>query len=337
MKPETLTAPPAAQPDAAPAATHNEEFEVEPNGLGHTIATLTVIIAPFIALLVAIVLLWERAVHTTDLVLMFVMYVGTGLGITVGFHRMLTHRSFQAKPWVRGFLTVAGALAVEGSPTSWVADHRRHHAFADEEGDPHSPHVGFAKNFWGVIKGFWHAHIGWLITEGSSSVKRYCPDLLKDKIVMRVDKAFPWMIVATLVVPALLGLLITGSWWGALTAFVWAGGVRMFLTHHVTWSINSICHMIGRRPFNSQKSDKSTNNWLLALPTFGEAWHHNHHTFPLSAFHGLRRWQKALDPSGWVIWTLEKLGLAWDVKRISPAQLEAKMKPPTPGDTPAGA
>ncbi len=302
-----------------------EAIGVEPNKPGHKVATLLVIILPFVALFIAIVLLWERGVGVVDLALMFAMYVFTGLGITVGFHRMLTHRSFEAKPWVRGLLTVAGSLAVEGTPTAWVADHRRHHAYSDEEGDPHSPHVGRKDTLLGMLSGLWHAHIGWLVSEGPSSVARYCPDLLKDRVVMRIDRAFPWMIVASLVFPALIGFAVTGSVWGAVTAFIWAGAVRMFITHHVTWSVNSICHMFGRRPFETEASDKSTNNWLLALPTFGEAWHHNHHTFPLSAFHGLRRWQKALDPSGWVIWTLEKTGLAWDVRRVTPAQLEAKL------------
>ncbi len=302
-----------------------ETHKIAPNSRAQKIATLLVIILPFIAVLVAIGLLWGEGVTAVDLVLMAVMYLITGLGITVGYHRMLTHRSFQTKPWLRGVFTVAGSMAVEGTPTAWVADHRRHHAFTDVEGDPHSPHVGYKHNFWGILKGLWHAQVGWLVTEGTSSPDRYCADLLKDKLIMRIERAFPWMIVATLVIPAALGFIITGSIWGAFTALIWAGGVRMFLTHHVTWSVNSICHMFGRRPFQTDKSDLSTNNWALALPTFGEAWHHNHHTFPLSAFHGLRRWQKALDPSGWVIWILEKTGLAWDVRRVTPAQMAAKL------------
>lgn len=310
---------------AGDAENAAEGFGVEPNNKGHAVATVAVIVVPFLAFLVAVVLLWGYAVSVTDLVLMFVMYVVTTLGITVGFHRMLTHRSFEAKPWVRTCITIAGTLAIEGKPSSWVADHRRHHAYSDQAGDPHSPHVHFENDgFFGTLKGFWHAHIGWLVTEGSSSLKRYTPDLLKDRMVMRLDKLFPLFLLFTLLIPFALGVLITGKWWGGVTALLWAGGVRMFLTHHLTWSVNSICHMFGRRPFEA--NDRSTNNWLLALPTMGEAWHHNHHTFPLSAYHGLRRWQRAMDPSGWVIWTLEKLGLVWNVKTVSEAQLAAKLK-----------
>jgi stearoyl-CoA desaturase (delta-9 desaturase) len=310
-----------------PPKLHSVPEDEETSAM-HKLGTLAVIILPFAAILIAIVLLWERAVDATDLLLLLGMHIIAGLGITVGFHRLLTHRSFETKGWVRGLLTAAGSLAIEGRPSDWVADHRRHHAYADEEGDPHSPYVGHEDGgFWSSIKGAWHAHIGWLLEEGQSSAKRFCPDLLKDRIVMRIDKQFPWFILLALVIPGVLGFVLTGgSWWGALTGAFWGGAVRIFITHHVTWSVNSICHMFGRRPFET--TDKSTNNWLLAIPTLGEAWHHNHHTFPTSAFHGLRRWQKAMDPSGWVVWTLEKTGLAWNVKRVSPKQMAAKLRTP---------
>lgn len=298
--------------------------EIADNPISHRIATLIAIVLPFAAFAIAVVLLWERAVDTHDLVLLLAMHVVAAAGITVGFHRLLTHRSFETKPWVRGTLTAFGSLAIEGRPTSWVADHRRHHAYSDQPGDPHSPHAGFEPGFWGVVKGAFHAHVGWLVTEGQSPVRRYAPDLLKDRAVMAIDKLFPLFIVLAFAIPAALGFLITGSLWGAFTAAFWAGAVRMFMTHHITWSVNSICHMFGRRPFESK--DLSTNNWVLALPTLGEAWHHNHHVFPTSAFHGLRRWQKALDPSGWIVFALEKTGLAWNVKRVSAAQIAAKLR-----------
>lgn len=301
------------------------ELELEPTGRAHLIGTLLVITLPFVAFAAAVVLLWETAVRPHDLGLLVLMHVIAGIGITVGFHRLLTHRSFETKPWVRGLLTAAGSLAIEGRPTHWVADHRRHHAYSDVEGDPHSPHVGHGEGFWSAVKGAWHAHVGWLLDEGQTPAKRFAPDLLKDRVVMAIDRRFGWFIVLALAIPGVLGFAITGgSWWGAVTGAFWGGGVRIFITHHVTWSVNSICHMFGRRPFKTK--DRSTNNWLLALPTLGEAWHHNHHAFPTSAFHGLRRWQKALDPSGWVVWTLEKTGLAWNVKRVSPEQMAAKAR-----------
>jgi stearoyl-CoA desaturase (Delta-9 desaturase) len=301
------------------------EIELEPTTRTGRIGTLLVITLPFAAFVTGVVLLWQTAVNAHDLVLLVVMHIVAALGITVGYHRLLTHRSFETKPWVRGLLTAAGSLAVEGRPTHWVADHRRHHAYADHEGDPHSPHVGHGPGFWPAVKGAWHAHVGWLLDDGRTPAKRFAPDLLKDRVVMAVDRKFPWFILLALVIPGVLGFAITGgSWWGAATGAFWGGGVRIFITHHITWSVNSICHMFGRRPFET--TDKSTNNWLLAIPTLGEAWHHNHHVFPTSAFHGLRRWQKAMDPSGWVIWFLEKIGLAWNVKRVSDAQMTAKAR-----------
>lgn len=293
------------------------------------IGTLAVVVLPFIAFLIAIVLLWNTAVSARDLWLLLAMHVVAGLGITVGYHRLLTHRSFETKPWVRGLLTFAGSLAIEGRPSDWVADHRKHHAFTDEEGDPHSPYVGHEDGgFIEVLKGAWHAHIGWMFINGRSSAKRFCPDVLRDKVVMRIDRQFGWIALLSLIIPGVLGYILSGaSWWGAVTGAFWGGAVRIFITHHVTWSINSICHMFGRRPFNTD--DMSTNNWFLAIPTLGEAWHHNHHAFPTSAFHGLKRWQKAMDPSGWIVWTLEKTHLAWNVKRVTDKQMAEKENAPT--------
>lgn len=313
--------------DLRDAPSSVDGVELEHTSRAHMIGTLAVIIVPFLAFLTAIVLLWETtAVGPVDIALLIAMHVVAGLGITVGFHRMLTHRSFEAGPWVRGTLTAFGSLAIEGRPVHWVADHRRHHAYSDEAGDPHSPHVGFEDGgFWSAVRGAWHAHIGWFLAEGQTPAARFAPDLLKDRTVMAVDRRFGLFVVLSVLIPGVLGFLLTGgSWWGAVTGMFWGGLVRIFITHHVTWSVNSICHMFGRRPFAT--GDKSTNNWLLALPTLGEAWHHNHHTFPTSAFHGLKRWQKALDPSGWVVWSLEKTGLIWNVKRVSEAQMQAKLR-----------
>jgi stearoyl-CoA desaturase (delta-9 desaturase) len=248
-----------------------------------------------------------------------VLYVLTGLGITVGFHRMLTHRSFQARPWVEHAFAVLGSMAVQGDVIQWVSDHRKHHAHTDEEGDPHSPHAGFAGGgVRGTLRGLFHAHVGWILTEeGGAARAKYARDLVEDRGMKRISDNFHWLALLGLLIPAVAGFLLTGgSWKGAATGFLWGGLVRVFLLHHVTWSINSVCHFVGRRRF--AVDDHSTNVFWLALPSFGEAWHHNHHTFPRSAQHGLARWERFMDPSAGVIWAMEKLGLAWNVVRITP-------------------
>jgi stearoyl-CoA desaturase (delta-9 desaturase) len=277
------------------------------------------VILPFVAFLAAIVLLWNRIVGWHDLVLLLVFYVATGLGITVGFHRMLTHRSFQTSKALERTFAVLGSLAVQGSVIQWVSDHRKHHAHTDEEGDPHSPHAGFAGGgVKGTLRGLFHAHVGWILTEeGGANRAQYAKDLVEDPGMRRIDRAFVWLVVLSLALPAALGFLLSGGTLkGALTGLLWGGFVRIFLLHHVTWSINSICHFFGTRRFDVE--DHSTNVFWLALPSFGEAWHHNHHTFPRSAQHGLKRWERAMDPSAALIAALEKLGLAWNVVRISP-------------------
>ena len=300
--------------------------ETTPNSLAHTVATLAVIIIPFLGVIAAMILLWQEWFFFTDIVLGFVLYVFTALGVTVGFHRLLTHRSFDTGPFIRRLLTIAGSCAVEGTPTSWVADHRRHHRHSDEPGDPYSPNLDEGDGLMSALQGAWHAHVGWLITMGSAKEDVFTPDLLEDDVVMSVDRNFFRLYLPlSFGFPAFAGFLLTGlRWQGLVTGFVWAGLVRIFLTHHITWSVNSICHMFGRRPFES--GDLSTNNWLLAIPTMGEAWHHNHHTFPTSAFHGLTPKERMFDPSGWVIWTMEKLDLAWNVKRINPEKMDAKRR-----------
>ncbi len=278
------------------------------------ISNLLALSLPFLAFVLAVFLLWNRLVQPVDLALLGVGYAATCLGITVGFHRLLTHRAFQTYPAVRYLLAVLGTLAVEGSAIKWVADHRKHHAFADEEGDPHSPH-GAGEGGLGALKGLWHAHAGWLFTSvGQADRRRYGADLLRDRGMRVIDAAEKPMIAASLVLPFLLGLLIKGTLTGALMTLVWAGLVRIFLLHHATFSINSICHYFGRRRFDTD--DESTNVSWLSVATFGESWHNNHHAFPTSAFHGLRR--RELDLGGQFIRALERLGLAWDVVRVSP-------------------
>jgi stearoyl-CoA desaturase (delta-9 desaturase) len=276
---------------------------------------------PFAALFVVGWQLWNKALHWSDLVVFFLLYVLLGLGVTVGFHRHLTHRAFKAKRWVRGALAILGSMAVEGPVISWVADHRKHHAFADVEGDPHSPHVDHGHGLKGALKGLLHAHVGWLfIHTHRGNRKRYAPDLLEDPLIRWIDRTFVLWVVAGLVVPFALGGLIGGSWHAALTGLLWGGAVRMLVVHHVTYSINSLCHFFGRKAFDT--GDESRNLAWLAPFTFGEAWHNNHHAFPTSFEHGMRRWQ--FDPSRYVIRGMERLGLVWDVVRISPERQARK-------------
>ena len=288
----------------------------------HRIANLAAVILPFVGFLVAIPLLWNRYVGWTDLAILAVMYVACGLGVTVGFHRLLTHRSFETYRPVKYVLTALGSMAVEGPAIVWVADHRKHHTFADEEGDPHSPHVDFDDGWKGALRGLWHAHMGWLFDEqGRAESKRYARDLLADGGLRALTRNFPWLVLLGLLIPFVAGLALTQSLAGGLTGLLWGGFVRIFLLHHVTWSINSVCHFFGRRRFDT--GDHSTNVFWLALPSFGEAWHHNHHAFPTSAAHGLRWWE--IDISALFIRGLERLGLAWNVVRVSPERQRQKM------------
>lgn len=292
--------------------------EVEENGMAHQIATLIAVGAPFAGLVVAIRARGKYTLGAKELLVMCGMHMIAAVGITVGFHRLLTHRSFEAKPWVRGALTAAGSLAVEGKPTSWVADHRKHHDFADSHGDPHSPHVEH-----GGIRGFIHAHLGWLFSEGYAPLDRYARDLRGDEVVMAIDRKFPLFVGLALAIPTALGAFLGGKrrrTEGAIKGFLWGGVIRIGLTHHVTWSVNSICHLFGKRPFKS--GDRSTNNWVLALPTLGEAWHNGHHAFPTSARHGLENGQ--VDLSWLFILLLKRLGLVWNVKLPSEKDLEKK-------------
>jgi stearoyl-CoA desaturase (delta-9 desaturase) len=289
---------------------------------------IAAVVLPFLGVIAGGIVLWDSFLSPLDLAIMAVMYMGTAIGITVGFHRLLTHRAFQTHAWMRYTLAVLGEMAVQGPVIDWVADHRKHHTFTDEEGDPHSPHAGQGSGFGGMLKGLWHAHTGWLFsTHGQASSKRFAPDLLEDRGMRRINKAFPLIALYSLAIPFLLGLgLSGGSLIAGLSALLWGGLVRIFFVHHVTWSINSICHFFGSRRF--ELADRSTNVFWLALPSLGEAWHHNHHAFPRSAFHGLRWWE--LDPSGWLILGMAKVRLAWDVVRVTPEREREKLASAAP-------
>ena len=289
----------------------------------HKLVNLAGVTLPLAGLLAAIILLWERMVGPRELAILAVGYVLTGVGITVGYHRLFTHRSFQTFAPVRYAFAVLGQMAVEGPVVTWVADHRKHHQFSDVEGDPHSPHAGFGDGLLEAVRGLWHAHTGWIFSSaGRADHARYAKDLLDDRGLRVISRLFGPTVLVSLVLPALVGWLWIGGRYGFVAGLVWGGAVRILLLHHVTWSINSICHFFGRRQFRS--SDESRNVWWLSLVSFGESWHNNHHAFPTSAFHGMRRLQLATDPGAWVICALEKTGLAWRVTRIPEAKQAAK-------------
>jgi stearoyl-CoA desaturase (delta-9 desaturase) len=276
---------------------------------------LTAVFLPPLGIAIAIPLLWGKILGPTDLAIAVVMYLMSGFGITIGYHRLLTHRAFATHPTIQRGLALAGAMALQGSPPDWVADHRKHHAHTDQEGDPHSPHAGHGAGVRGALRGLWHAHVAWLWrTQGAASTRKYAPELLEDPFMRALHRYYYLPVLATFALPFLLGLAVTGTWRGALTALLWGGLVRAFVLHHITWSINSVCHFFGRRRFDLD--DHSTNVAWLALPSLGEAWHHNHHAFARSAFHGLTSWEAALDPSGWIIRAMRRTRLAWNVVHI---------------------
>jgi stearoyl-CoA desaturase (Delta-9 desaturase) len=284
--------------------------------------TGTVTVVPFLALGIVGWQVWAELLHWRDIAVFATLYLVTGLGVTVGFHRLFTHRSFATKPWMRGIFAAMGSMAIEGPVISWVADHRKHHAFADQPGDPHSPHVDHGVGWRGALRGLLHAHMGWLFIHTQRGArKRYAPDLVADPVVSWVDRTFVLWALGGLGAAFGLGWLIGGTLTAALTGLLWGGAVRILVLHHVTYSINSLCHFFGRKRFDT--GDESRNLAWLSFLSLGEAWHNNHHAFPTSAAHGLRWWE--LDLSSLVIRSLERVGLAWDVVRIDPARQQRKL------------
>jgi stearoyl-CoA desaturase (Delta-9 desaturase) len=299
---------------------------------GQRAAMLLGVIGPFIGLIAAIVLLWGYGVGWLEISLMLGMYALTVLGVTVGFHRLLTHRAFETVAPVKVLLSIAGSMALQGPVIKWCAVHRRHHQLSDREGDPHSPHL-HGDGVLGLIRGMFHAHVGWLFEPEPADLGRSVKDLMADKSLVFVDRLFFFWFFLGLLIPTVIGGLVSGSWWGALLGFIWGGLVRVFVMHHVTWSINSVCHVWGTRPYQSQ--DHSTNNLPIAIISFGEGWHNNHHAFPTSARHGLKWWQ--VDVSWMFIQMLRMLGLAWEVRLPSDAALAGKLKKPESADADAPA
>ena len=302
-----------------------KEHRIPPSdkvSLGHKIIMATAVVAPFLGCVAAIVITWQFGwMGWLYLSMMIGGWILTGLGITVGFHRLLTHRSFETYGWVRAFWMAMGALAIEGSPLVWCAMHRKHHQHSDEDGDPHSPLL-HGDGWRNAVRGFIHGHFGWLFTNQwtSADLERFVPDLLEEKRLVTVDRLYYLWVLASLLIPALIGGLVTLTWTGALLGFIWGGLTRIFVTHHITWSINSVCHIFGSYDYES--GDNSRNNFLFGILGHGEGWHNNHHAFPTSARHGLKWWQ--FDLSWIVIRTMQLLGLAWNVRLPSERALVSK-------------
>jgi stearoyl-CoA desaturase (Delta-9 desaturase) len=319
----TTAASMAREAGAAPRATvrvPRSDLDDEKATPGQRALVGVFVVVPLLALIAAIPVAWAWGfLGWHDAIIALVFYWVSGLGITVGFHRYFTHGSFKAKTALRVALAVCGTLAIEGPVFNWVADHRRHHKYSDKEGDPHSP-WRYGDDWKALSKGLVFAHVGWLFDPNKTSKEKFIPDLLADARVRRVHQLFPVLVLTSLLLPALIGGLWSMSWYGALTAFFWGSLVRIALLHHVTWSINSICHTFGSEEFEVR--DKSRNVAWLAIASFGESWHNLHHADPTCARHGVLKGQ--LDPSARVIWAFEKLGWAYDIRWPDAGRLEAK-------------
>jgi stearoyl-CoA desaturase (delta-9 desaturase) len=320
-----MTAPstPTAVLDATTSIAEPTQ-DTEPSYLsrGERMTLAAFVVVPFVALLAAVPLAWGGWLGWSDVVITFVMYTITGLGITAGFHRLFTHKAFKPNRAVKIGLAIAGSMAIEGPVIRWVADHRKHHKFSDRDGDPHSP-WRYGENVPSLLKGMVYAHIGWMFDGEQTPQRKYAPDLMKDPDILRISRLFPLWVAVSMIAPAIAGGLWTMSWQGALTAFFWGTLVRIALLHHVTWAINSICHTIGEQPFRSR--DHSGNVWWLAIPSFGESWHNLHHADPTCARHGVLKGQ--VDISARTIRIFEQLGWVKDVRWPVAERLAARRQP----------
>jgi len=291
-----------------PFMTEAVEYQVPRTTNAQRVLTLFAVILPFLGLIAAMYYAWGWGFTWVELALLVAMYIATGMGVTVGFHRLFAHRSYEAVKPVQFILAVLGSMSVQGPLLKWVAVHRQHHQHSDHAGDPHSPH-SHGSGFWGVLAGWWHSHIGWMFGSDHPQLGRFIRDLQKERLLRFVSRNFHIWVAIGILIPTVLGGLLTGTWTGVLLGFLWGGLVRIFLVHHVTWSINSVCHLWGQRRFASD--DESRNNFVCGVLAFGEGWHNNHHAFPGSARQGLRWWE--LDTSYIAIRAMEWFGLVWRV------------------------
>ncbi len=286
--------------------------------------TALVVFGPLAGVVVGAMALFGRGVSVTDLVLAVVLFAVTGHGLSTGFHRLFSHRSFKPARWVKIALAVAGSMAFEGSVIGWVANHRRHHAYTDRKGDPHSPYA-YGTSRRQLTRGLFHAHTGWLFQGQATDEARWAPDLLSDPDLVLISNLFPVLCVVSLALPAAIGWAVTGTLAGAVGGFVWGGLVRVFFLHQTTFAVNSACHIWGTRPFTTRRSDRSTNFAPLAILSMGDNWHNLHHSLPALARHGVDPGQ--LDSSARLIRILEWMGAATEVRWPDPAVVEARRRP----------
>jgi stearoyl-CoA desaturase (Delta-9 desaturase) len=318
-----LTVSPVADP-VAELSTAAESSERAP--LGVRLVTLVAITVPLLGLVAAPFFLWGWGFSWVDLGLLLGMIFLTAIGITVGYHRLFTHHAFESNIVVKFILAVLGSMAVQGPVLKWAATHRRHHQHSDQPEDPHTPHH-HGRGVLGLLRGAWHAHIGWFFKPDAEDLSRYVPDLMKSRTLRVVDSLFPLWVALGLLIPAVLGGVISGTWAGVWTGLIWGGLVRVFIVHHGTWSINSACHLWGLRPYRS--GDQSRDNIVFGVLAMGEGWHNTHHAFPTSARHGLRWWQ--LDVSYWAIRALALVGLAWNLRLPSKMAQHRERRTPVSG------
>jgi stearoyl-CoA desaturase (Delta-9 desaturase) len=292
-------------------------------GIASQVGSVVAIVLPFLGLIAAIILIWHTRFSWLILSLFFGGYVVTTLGVTVGYHRLFTHKSFKTNPVIAALLGVLGSMAVQGSILQWVSTHRRHHQHTDRADDPHSPYA-FGTSIRGMLRGIVHSHVGWFFAKAPPRdvMEKYVPDLLADPVVVFVSRWFGALAVLGQIIPAAIGLAVTQTWLGALIAWIWGGLLRVFFVHHVTWSVNSVCHLWGRRPFETH--DESRNNLVMGILALGEGWHNTHHAFPASARHGLSWWE--IDVSYWIIRLLSCVGLMWEIKLPPRDRIESKRR-----------
>ncbi len=313
------------QIEAVPEQTPALSMDPPEATVWHKVSMLAAVVGPFAGLMGAAVSAWRYGyLNWLYLSLMLLGWFFTGTGITVGYHRLFAHKAFDTYRWIRVYWMIMGALAVQASPLAWCAVHRRHHSITDRPGDPHSPHI-HGDGWWNALKGFWYSHTGWLFTGYLTRTdhKRFAPDLLEDPIAVWIHRSYEvFWVPLSLAIPAIIAGLVTGTWQGAWLGFLWGGLARVFLVHHITWSVNSICHLFGSSDY--KVNDHSRNNLFVALASFGEGWHNNHHAFPSSAKQGLKWWQ--LDVSWYIIRTMQFLGLAWNVQLPSEQALASRSR-----------
>lgn len=317
-EPEEKSTPGAPRPTVAV-----EDAALRPTQRRIALATIWV---PFLGTVAAIALAIRDGIAAWEIALLVSGFVLTSLGIELGLHRALAHRAFETHRWLRVLLAVLGSMAAEGRVLYWVASHRRHHAHSDTPRDPHSPHVrkvpGREPERLGMVRGLWHAHVGHMITDAITNCTLFAKDLQKDPAMRRVSELYVPIVVLGLLIPAAIGAAVEGTWMGALRGFLWGGLARMFVVHHTTWSVASICHRFGGARFET--GDLSRNNLLLALPSFGSAYQNNHHAFPSSAYLGLKWWE--IDLTAIFIRALSAVGLVWNVRRPEPEQIERQLR-----------